>query len=218
MQDIRSRDNAVTPTIAAPAPESEWTRSVTNLPGQEYPRINSERRAQFRILAPNAKQVSVNIGRPLTVTKSEEGVWTITTAPLGIGFHFYRVNIDGASVADPATQVFRGGGGDWHSSGLEVPTGEDFHEQRSVPRGEVREQRFYSQVTAESRRIFVYTPPEYQQNPSARFPVLYLLPGNGEDETCWSAQGRASQILDNLIAEQKAKPMLVVMDGGVARR
>src|SRR5688572_13846222 len=79
--------------------------SATNLAGQEFPRINSERRAQFKIKAPDAKDVSVNIGRPQTITKGEDGVWTITTSPLDIGFHFYRVLIDGASVADPATEI-----------------------------------------------------------------------------------------------------------------
>lgn len=213
------RDLAPKPVVSV----DDWKPSVTNLPGLAYPRINSERRAQFRIEAPNANHVSINIGSsnmgsPHTVTKSDDGTWTITTSPLGIGFHFYRVLIDGVSVADPATQIFSGGGGDWRSSAIEVPTGEDFHEVRAVPHGEVREQRYFSQITGESRRIFVYTPPGYERDTSARYPVLYLLPGGGEDETCWPAQGRVGQIMDNLIAEQKARPMLVVMDGGVARR
>jgi len=87
-----------------------------------------------------------------------------------------------------------------------------------VPHAEVREERYFSKTTADWRRIFVYTPPEYHRDDSMRFPVLYLLPGAGEDETCWSAQGRVGQILDNLIAERKARPMLVVMEGGVARK
>lgn len=213
--------NTEPPAIAVSAPD--WKPSATNLAGEEYPRINSERRAQFRIKAPNAQHVSVNIasanlGSPLTVTKSDAGEWTITTSPLGIGFHFYRVLIDGVSVADPATQIFRGGGGDWRSSAIEVPTGEDFHERKDVPHGEVREQRYFSRITESERRAFVYTPPGYDRNPSVRYPVLYLLHGGGEDETCWPTQGRVSQILDNLIAEQKARPMIVVMDSGVARR
>jgi enterochelin esterase-like enzyme len=204
------------PMVAAA--ESDWKPSTGNLPGHEYPRINPEGRAQFRIEAPNASHVAVNIGEPLTVTKSDDGVWTITTAPLAIGFHFYRLVIDGESVPDPATPIFRGGGGDGFSSGIEVPTGEDFHERKNVPQGEVREERYFSRTTDDWRRIFVYTPPDYHQDASRRFPVLYLLPGAGEDETCWSARGRVGQILDNLIAEQKARPMLVVMEGGVARK
>jgi enterochelin esterase-like enzyme len=198
--------------------ENDWKPSSGNLPGHEYPRINAEWRAQFRIHEPHAKRVSVNIGHPLTVTKSDDGVWTITTAPLAIGFHFYQLVIDGESMPDSATPVFRGGGGEGFSSGIEVPTGEDFHERKDVPPGEVQQQRYFSQTTNEWRRVFVYTPPGYHQDASARFPVLYLLPGAGEDETCWAAQGRAGQILDNLIAEKSTKPMVVVMDGGTARR
>ncbi|HEX2855305.1 MAG TPA: alpha/beta hydrolase-fold protein [Opitutaceae bacterium] len=209
------------PTSESPvfaAAESGWRPSSANLPGQEYPRLNSEGRAQFRIRAPQAKDVAVNIGHPLTVTKTDDGVWTITTEPLGIGFHFYQLVVDGRKETDPATPIFRGGGGDFISSAIEVPTGDDFHERKNVPHGEVREQRYFSGTTNDWRRIFVYTPPDYHANPSARFPVLYLLPGAGEDETCWSAQGRVSQILDNLIAEKNAKPMLVVMGGGTAQR
>jgi enterochelin esterase-like enzyme len=202
---------------------SDWKPSATNRPGQEFPRINSQGRVQFRIKAPNANQVSVNIassnlGAPHVVSKGKDGVWTITTAPVGIGFHFYRVLIDGQSVADPATQIFRGGGGDWMSSAIEVPTGEDIHEDLNVPRGEIHEQQYFSRTTGGMRRIFVYTPPGYHENLTVKYPVLYLLPGAGEDETCWPAQGRVRQIMDNLIAEQKARPMLVVMESGVARR
>lgn len=196
--------------------KDDWKPSVTNLSGQEFPKINSERRAQFRIKAPDAKEVSVNIGKPLTVTKGDDGVWTITTSPLDLGFHFYRVSIDGASVADPASEIFRGGGGGGLSGGIEVPTGEDFFDLKDVPHGEVRERWYYSNVTQGWRRIFVYTPPDYDRDPSARFPVLYLQHGGGEDERGWPVQGHVSQILDNLIADKKAQPMLVVMDRGYA--
>lgn len=213
--------HATAPAVAVTA--GDWKPSATNLPGEAYPRIDSNRRAQFRIKAPLAKQVSVYIassemGSPLSVAKSDDGVWTITTSPLPIGFHFYRVLIDGASVADPATQIFSGGGGDWRSSGIEVPTGEDFHERRDVPHGDVRELPYYSRITDSERRAFVYTPPGYDRDASIRYPVLYLLHGRGEDETSWAAQGRVGHILDNLIAEQKARPMIVVMERGVARR
>lgn len=202
------------PALAQEDWKDDWKPSVTCRPNQEYPRINSERRAQFRIEAPEAKDVSVSIGRPLTVTKDDEGVWTITTSPLDIGFHFYRVLIDGANVADPASEIFCGGGG--LSSAIEVPTGEDFYELKDVPHGEVRERRYYSDTTQDWRRIFVYTPPDYDQNLSARYPVLYLQHGGGEDERGWPVQGRVSAIMDNLIAEGKARPMLVVMARGYA--
>lgn len=197
-------------------PADDWKPSAANIAGQEYPRVNSERRARFRIKAPDAQHVSVNIGKPLTVTKSDDGAWTITTSPLDVGFHFYRVLIDGASVADPASEIFRGGGGGGLSGGIEVPTGEDFHELKDVPHGEVRERWYYSKTTGDWRRIFVYTPPDYDRNASARYPVLYLQHGGGEDERGWPVQGRVCRILDNLIAEKRAEPMLVVMARGYA--
>lgn len=196
--------------------KDDWKPSAANIAGQEYPRINSERRAQFQIKAPDAKDVSVNMGKPLTVTKSDDGVWTITTSPLDIGFHFYRLLIDGASVADPASEVFRGGGGGGLSSAVEVPTGEDFYELKDVPHGEVRERWYFSKTTQAWRRIFVYTPPDYDQNTAARYPVLYLQHGGGEDERGWPVQGRVSHIMDNLIAAKKAQPMLIVMERGYA--
>ncbi len=195
-------------------PADDWKPSVTNRPGQQYPRINSERRAQIRINAPDANDVSVTLGRPLTVTKGDDGVWTITTSPLDVGFHFYRVLIDGANVADPATEVFCGGGGGGLSSAVEVPTGEDFYELKTVPHGEVRERYYFSKTTQGWRRIFIYTPPDYERNTSARYPVLYLQHGGGEDERGWPVQGRVCQILDNLIAEGKARPFMVVMENG----
>jgi enterochelin esterase family protein len=198
--------------------KDDWKLSDTNLPGQQYPRINSERRAQFRIKAPEAKDVSISIGKPHTATKDAEGVWTITTSPLDIGFHFYWVLIDGANMSDPATEIFCGGGGGGLSSAIEVPTGEDFHELKNVPHGEVRERKFYSKTTQDWRRIFVYTPPDYDQNSSARYPVLYLQHGGGEDERGWPVQGRVSAIMDQLIAEGKARPMLIVMARGYALR
>jgi enterochelin esterase-like enzyme len=194
----------------------DWKPSAANIAGQQYPRINSERRAQFRIKAPEAKDVSVNIGKPLTVAKGDDGVWTITTSPLDAGFHFYRVNIDGASVTDPASEIFCGGGGAGLSSAVEVPTGEDFFELKDVPHGEVCERRYFSKTTQAWRRIFVYLPPDYEQNTSARYPVLYLQHGAGEDERGWAVQGHVCQIMDNLIAEKKAQPMLIVMERGYA--
>lgn len=201
-------------SLAQREPTDDWKPSTANIAGQQYPRINSERRAQLQIKAPGAKDVSVNIGQPLTVTKSDDGVWTITTSPLDVGFHFYRVLIDGASVADPASEIFRGGGGGGLSSGIEVPTGEDFYELKNVPHGEVRERRFFSKTTQAWRRIFVYTPPDYEKNTQTRYPVLYLQHGGGEDERGWPVQGRVCQIMDNLIAERKARPMLIVMENG----
>ncbi|MCX6953961.1 MAG: alpha/beta hydrolase-fold protein [Verrucomicrobia bacterium] len=194
-------------------PADDWKPISSVAPGQKYPQLNSEPRAKCRIEAPNAKEVAVSLGRPLTVSKGEDGAWTVITSPLVEGFHYYQIIIDGARAADPNTQTFFGSSR-W-MSGIEVPApDQDFFATKDVPHGTVREQVYYSTVTKAWRRCFVYTPPGYDTNAAARYPVLYLQHGAGEDETAWSVQGRAGIILDNLIAEGKAKPMLIVMDNG----
>ncbi|MEO6245647.1 MAG: alpha/beta hydrolase-fold protein [Opitutaceae bacterium] len=197
----------------ASAPADDWKPISSVAPGQQFPQLNSENRAKFRVNAPNAKEVGVSLGKPLTVTKGEDGVWTVVTSPLVEGFHYYQIDIDGARAADPNTRTFFGSSR-W-MSGIDVPApDQDFFATKEVPHGEVRERPYYSSVTKAWRRCFVYTPPDYEQNPTARYPVLYLQHGAGEDETAWSVQGRANFILDNLIAEGKAKPMIIVMDNG----
>ena len=198
----------------AKTPADDWQPISYVAPGQQYPQINSEKRAKFRIQAPNAKEVSVSIGNPpLTVSKDADGVWTIVSAPLVEGFHYYQVRIDGAAFADPNTRTFFGSSR-W-MSGIDVPSDDmEFFAAKDVPHGTVREQPYFSTVSKAWRRCFVYTPPDYDRNQAARYPVLYLQHGAGEDETAWSVQGRAGFILDNLIAEGKAKPMIIVMDNG----
>jgi enterochelin esterase-like enzyme len=196
------------------APADDWQPISFVAPGQQYPQINSERRAKIRVNAPGAKEVSATIGNPpLTVTKDADGIWTIVTAPLVEGFHYYQISVDGARFADPNTRTFFGSSR-W-MSGIDVPSADmDFFAAKDVPHGTVREQPYFSSVSKAWRRCFVYTPPGYDRNPAARYPVLYLQHGAGEDETAWSVQGRAGFILDNLIAEGKAKPMIIVMDNG----
>jgi enterochelin esterase family protein len=184
----------------------------SNESGFQFPKIDSERRAYYRIEAPNATNVSVSLqgGRG---TKGEDGVWTITTSPLAPGFHYYTISVDGVAVSDPASESFFGTGK--MSSGIEVPSpGEDFYLPKEVPHGEVRAHYYFAKSTGLTRRCFVYTPPGYDTNLTARYPVLYLQHGMGEDARGWSTQGREGFILDNLIAEGKARPMLVVMDDG----
>src|SRR4051812_13250160 len=194
-------------------PVDDWKPISYVAPSQQYPQLNSEKRAKFRIDAPNAKEVAVSLGRPLTVTKGDDGAWTVITSPLVEGFHYYQIIIDGARAADPNTQTFFGSSR-W-MSGIDVPApDQDFYATKEVPHGTVREQVYYSKVSKAWRRCFVYTPPDYDTATTARYPVLYLQHGAGEDETAWSVQGRAGIILDNLIAEGKAKPMIIVMDNG----
>jgi enterochelin esterase-like enzyme len=145
-----------------------------------------------------------NIGFDLA--KQSDGLWYGTTTPLVEGFHYYMLNIDGSSVSDPATGTFFGGG-QW-SSAIEIPAADsDFYSHKDVPHGLV-----FSTVTQQWRRAMIYTPPDYDTNAKATYPVLYLLHGWGENEVGWTFQGHVDQIMDNLLAAGKAKPMLIVMD------
>jgi enterochelin esterase-like enzyme len=183
--------------------------SSLNIAGQQYPRIDSERRAIFRIYAPQAQSISVSLGRT-ALTKGEDGYWTGTTGPLDPGFHYYQLIIDGVSISDPATELFYGTGK--MSSAIEVPEpGVDFHLVKDVPHGDIRTDRYYSKQTGTWRRFYIYTPPGYDTEINKKYPVLYIQHGAGEDERCWGAQGRLDIILDNLIAEGNTTPMLVVM-------
>src|ERR1019366_5361867 len=140
-------------------------------------------------------------------------IWSVTTTPLVAGFHYYSLQIDGATVADPSTMTFFGSG--WQNSGIEIPEPEadaSYYHAKDVRHGHVSEQWYFSTVTNKWRRCFVYTPPDYGTNVKGRYPVLYLLHGWGEDETGWYTQGHVDFIMDNLIAEKKAKPMIIVMD------
>jgi enterochelin esterase family protein len=186
----------------------------SNVGGQEYPRIDSERRAEFRLSAPSAQRVQLDIGgHKYDLSKDERGLWSVVTPPLVVGFHYYALIVDGASVADPASETYFGVSK--MMSGIDVPSpGEDFYEIKDVPHGEVRQHWYYSKTNSAWRKCFVYTPPDYGSNLAARYPVLYLQHGAGEDERGWSTQGRMNFILDNLIAAGKARPMIVVMDNG----
>jgi enterochelin esterase-like enzyme len=125
--------------------------------------------------------------------------------------------IDDVAVADPSSETFYGMGR--MASGIEIPIwGQDYYAVKDVPHGEIRINRYYSNVTNSWRLIYIYTPPGYDAGISKKYPVLYLLHGGGEDERGWAEQGKADLILDNLIAEKKAKPMIIAMvDGNVGR-
>lgn len=191
--------------------------STLNIPGAQYPCVYPDSRAAFRLTAPDAKTVQVSVGKRYDMTKGADGVWTVTTPPLVVGFHYYALIVDGVQVADPASETFFGSG--WQNSGIEIPEqGVDFYSAKDVPHGEVRSRWYFSKVTGAWRRCYVYTPPDYDTNLKARYPVLYLLHGGGEDQRGWVMQGRVDFILDNLIAAKKGKPMLIVMDSMSARK
>ncbi len=191
--------------------------ATSNVPGAQYPKIFSDNRVAFRFKAPKAQSVAVSVGKTYPMARDTNGVWSVTTAPLVPGFHYYWLVIDGEMVNDPASETFYGVGK--QSSGIEIPeAGVDFYDVKNVPHGEVRERWYFSKTTGAARRIFVYTPPDYDQKPKMRYPVLYLQHGGGEDERGWVVQGRVSQIMDNLIAEKKSKPMIIVMEKGSATK
>ncbi|MGA2114496.1 MAG: alpha/beta hydrolase-fold protein [Bryobacteraceae bacterium] len=147
--------------------------------------------------------------------RDDQGTWSLTTGPVVPGFHYYWFVVDGVEVPDPAVEPYFGHNKEL--SGLEVPeTGAEFYELRDVPHGDVRIHLYHSNTTGSWRRAYVYTPPHYDRDIRKRYPVLYLQHGSSENASSWTRQGRASLILDNLIASGKAKSMIMVMETGYA--
>ena len=192
----------------------DFKPSSLNQSGKEYPQVNSEGRVRAQISAPEAHKVQLDISAvKYDLVKDPKGVWTGESAPQDEGFHYYQLWIDGAAVPDPGSLYFYGASR-W-GSGIEIPAkDQDFYAMKNVPHGQVREFPYFSKSNNSMRLCFVYTPPNYDKDSKKRYPVLYLQHGGGEDETGWSKQGRANLIMDNLIAEGKAKPFIIVMDNG----
>ena len=196
----------------------DFKPSSLNQPGQEYPMVNSQGYARFKIVAPAADSVRVSLGLGgkggTKLAKAEDGTWIGTTeGPMDEGFHYYNVKIDGGKFNDPGTLNFYGSVR-WES-GIEIPAkDQDFYALKNVPHGHVQQVLFPSPSTGTSRRAFVYTPAGYEKGKD-KYPVLYLQHGWGEDETAWMNQGRANLIMDNLIAEGKIKPFIIVNTYGM---
>ena len=186
--------------------------SPYNLSGAKYPRIETDSRVTFRFNAPNAQKVQVSIVNvPFDMVKGNDGVWTYTSEPQDKGYHNYWMIVDGVIVIDPATNAFMGYG--HMCNGFEIPDPDgSFYQIKDVPHGNVLVENYYSKEAKSWRHIFIYTPPDYEKNSSTRYPVLYLHHGGGEDERVWIEMGRTNLILDNLIAEGKIKPFIVVME------
>jgi enterochelin esterase-like enzyme len=190
------------PVAGAPA--------ATNIRSARYPQIMADHRVVFSVKAPDAKKVQVDLVRKYDMVKDTGGNWTVTTDSVSEGFHYYSLLIDGVAIADPSSETFYGMGR--MASGIEIPfDGGAYYSLRDVPHGDIRIKRYYSKVTNSWRRFFVYTPPAYDSNRNASYPVLYILHGGGEDETGWATQGKTDLIMDNLIASKKAVPMIIVM-------
>ena len=191
-------------------------RTESNVRNSKYPQLTADHRAIFRIKAPDAQKVQIDLGRKYDMVRQEGGIWETVTDSLGEGFHYYSLLIDGVAVSDPGSETFYGMGR--MASGIEVPfKGGEYYALKDVPHGDIRMKRYYSEVSRSWRRFFVYTPAGYDTHTTEKYPVLYLLHGGGEDERGWATQGKTDLIMDNLIAEGKAKPMLIVMlDGNMA--
>ena len=185
----------------------------TNVRRANFPQIFSDSRALFRIKAPDAQKIQLDLVKKYDMVKDTAGVWEVTTDSLSEGFHYYSLIIDGVALADPASETFYGMGR--MASGIEVPfNGDGYYAVKDVPHGEIRIKRYFSTVFRQWRQFYIYTPPGYDTNINEKYPVLYILHGGGEDERGWATQGKTDLILDNLIAEGKAKSMLIVMPDG----
>jgi enterochelin esterase-like enzyme len=194
-------------------PVEDFKPSSLNQPGQQYPQVNSERRVRYRIVAPQAQSVSAG---KTTLVKGEDGVWVGTSQPMDEGFHYYRLTVDGGTFNDPGTLNFYGSTR-WES-GIEIPAHDQgFYALKDAPHGRVQQVLFPSKFTNSiiARPAYVYTPPDYDQDTTKRYPVLYLQHGWGENEYAWWNQGRANLIMDNLIAEGKTRSFIIVMTYGL---
>ena len=194
--------------------KEDFKPATTNQPNHQYPMVNSQRMVRAQVKATDAKSVKLDIGGvKYDMVNDGTGVWTGDSAPQDEGFHYYQLEIDGASVPDPGSLYYYGASR-W-GSGIDIPAAdEDFYTLKNVPQGEVSEVYYYSSVTGSMRHCYIYTPAEYKKNTDKKYPVLYLQHGGGEDEHGWPQQGRTGIIMDNLIAAGKAVPFIIVMDNG----
>jgi enterochelin esterase-like enzyme len=188
----------------------------TNNNQNQCPCIMPDNSVVFQVKAPNAQKLQIDLGKKYDMVKDTTGIWTVRTEPVVPGFHYYFLVIDDVPVADPASQSFYGTGK--MTSAIDIPEkGIDFYAVKDVPHGSTSSRYYYSKVDEGWKRLFVYTPPGYDKNIEKNYPVVYIQHGGGEDETGWVEQGKTDLILDNLIAEGKAKPMIIVIGNGNVR-
>ncbi len=186
------------------------TPASTNVRSSKYPQILPDSRVVFRIKAPDAQKVQIDLGKKYDMIKDTGGYWIVTTDSISEGFHYYSLLIDAVALVDPSSETFYGMGR--MASGIEIPfKGDDYYAIKDVPHGDIRIKKYYSAVTRSWRDMYIYTPPGYDANTNEKYPVLYILHGGGEDESGWATQGKTDLILDNLIADKKAKSMIIVM-------
>lgn len=198
--------------VTAQSTTGDFKVSSTTQQGKQFPQVNSQGVVRVSIAAPQASLVQLDIGgKKYDLRKDTAGVWTGESAPQDVGFHYYQLNVDGASVPDPGSLYYYGASR-W-GSGIEIPVADSaFFALKNVPHGDLRKSYYFSKSSNRMRPVYIYTPPGYEKETSKKYPVLYLQHGMGENETGWGSQGYAGLIMDNLIAEGKAKPFIIVME------
>jgi enterochelin esterase-like enzyme len=193
------------------------TAAAQGPPPVVSPEVHADRRVTFRFRGPNDKEVGVALegaGKPLPMMKDEQGVWSVTTEPLAPDYYGYTIIADGVGLVDPSNYAHKPNFL-YRASEVHVPGPASLAwETADVPRGEIHHHFYKSGIVGDQRGFFVYTPPGYDPRGKQAYPVLYLLHGYSDDANAWTEVGRANVILDNLIAQGKAKPMLVVMPLG----
>jgi len=181
------------------------------------PEVHSDRRVTFRLLAPDAKHVGLNVQfaqgiQPMT--RNNKGLWSITLGPVEPEIYEYAFVVDGLQIVDPTNSWLKV----WlrmAKSLVEVPGDEPmFYEEQQVPHGTMHVHRYRSKSLGVTRRLYVYTPPGYETNRQTKYPVLYLFHGLGDTEDTWTVVGRANVIVDNLLAKKNAGPLVIVMPYG----
>lgn len=208
-QPAKSSKDPWTATAGAPSPY--------NVYNAQFPRIEPDNRVTFQFRAPDAQKVQVSINNvAYDMKKNAEGVWSYTSEPQDLGYHNYWMVVDGAVVLDPATDAFIGYSHMCNAFEIPDPDG-GFYELKDVPHGDVLIKNYFSKTTGLWRKAYIYLPPDYRTS-NTRYPVLYLQHGGGEDQRVWIEMGRTNVILDNLIAEKKAKPFIVVMETSAANK
>ena len=178
------------------------------------PEVHADRSITFRLRAPEASQVSLQFRGAKPMTKGADGVWSLTAGPVEPEIYQYNFIVDGVRILDPGNPNLKNGRA-IDASMVEVPGNPPrFDEVQNVAHGALQIRTYTSTPLKKLRRVYVYTPPQYDSEPARRFPVLYLRHGSGDNEENWSDTGRAGTILDNLIAQRKAVPMIIVMPNG----
>lgn len=220
------RSDSPKPTTAVP--KAPVTASATNVatirrpqvPAIVSPEVLPDRSVVFRLRAPNANEVTVSgewTNGVKQLTKDSLGVWTVTVGPLGPELYGYSFSIDGFQTLDPANSAVKPMRSP-RTSILDIPANPPLpHDFQNVPHGTVRQHAYASKALGKRRALVVYTPPGYDLDSTSRFPVVYLLHGAGDNEATWTALGRAQWITDNLLAQGRCRPLILVMTDGHAQ-